>query len=160
MTLDIGGIHSGSVSGVMNTLGNLGGTLSGICISYLSTLYGWTWVFRHRERDLPLGRAACHASRSSAIDCGKSPKGLAATVRLRPTAGTESAAAGGVQRGHVPGRPISLWTRPATTLGTAKCGLMTAYFEAAVMKPPVRTQLVRTARCSRSVRNIEEIAGD
>ncbi|MEO5950902.1 MAG: MFS transporter [Chloroflexia bacterium] len=45
MALDLGGIHSGSVSAVMNTLGNLGGTLSGICIGYLSTLYGWTWVF-------------------------------------------------------------------------------------------------------------------
>lgn len=45
MALDIGGDHSGSVSAVMNTLGNLGGTLSGICIGYLSTLYGWTWVF-------------------------------------------------------------------------------------------------------------------
>ena len=29
----------------MNTLGNLGGTLSGICIGYISMLYGWTWVF-------------------------------------------------------------------------------------------------------------------
>ena len=28
-TLDIGGIHSGSVSGVMNTLGNLGGHARG-----------------------------------------------------------------------------------------------------------------------------------
>ncbi|MEO8129751.1 MAG: MFS transporter, partial [Bryobacteraceae bacterium] len=45
MALDIGGIHSVSVSAVMNTLGNLGGTLSGICIGYLSMLYGWTWVF-------------------------------------------------------------------------------------------------------------------
>ena len=45
MALDIGGIHSGSVSAVMNTLGNLGGTLSSICIGYLSMLYGWTWVF-------------------------------------------------------------------------------------------------------------------
>jgi MFS transporter, ACS family, glucarate transporter len=45
MALDLGGDHSGSVSAVMNTLGNLGGTLSGICIGYLSTLYSWTWVF-------------------------------------------------------------------------------------------------------------------
>jgi MFS family permease len=45
MALDLGGDHSGSVSAVMNTLGNLGGTLSGICIGYLSTLYSWTSVF-------------------------------------------------------------------------------------------------------------------
>jgi sugar phosphate permease len=45
MALDIGGHHSGAVTAVMNTFGNLGGTLSGICIGYLSMLYGWTWVF-------------------------------------------------------------------------------------------------------------------
>jgi len=43
--LDLGGIHSGSVSGVMNTLGNLGGTLSGTYFAYIATHYGWPWAF-------------------------------------------------------------------------------------------------------------------
>jgi len=42
--LDLGGIHSGSVSALMNTLGNLGGALSGICFAYIATHYGWVWV--------------------------------------------------------------------------------------------------------------------
>lgn len=45
MALDIGGDYSGSVSAVMNTFGNLGGALSSVCIGYISTLFGWTWVF-------------------------------------------------------------------------------------------------------------------
>jgi sugar phosphate permease len=40
--LDIAGDFSGSVTGVMNTLGNLGGTLSSILIAYLATAFGWT----------------------------------------------------------------------------------------------------------------------
>jgi sugar phosphate permease len=40
--LDIGGEFSGSVSSVMNTLGNLGGALSGIVIAYLAQSFGWT----------------------------------------------------------------------------------------------------------------------
>jgi sugar phosphate permease len=43
--LDIGGEFSGSVSGVMNTMGNLGGTISNVAIGYLSTLFGWNSVF-------------------------------------------------------------------------------------------------------------------
>jgi MFS family permease len=43
--LDIGGDFSGSVSGVMNTLGNLGGTVSSVSIGYLATHLTWIWVF-------------------------------------------------------------------------------------------------------------------
>jgi MFS family permease len=43
--LDIGGDFSGSVSGVMNTLGNLGGTASSVSIGYLATHLTWIWVF-------------------------------------------------------------------------------------------------------------------
>ena len=43
--LDIGGDFSGSVSGVMNTLGNLGGAVSSISIGYLVTHLTWIWVF-------------------------------------------------------------------------------------------------------------------
>ena len=41
ISLDLGGDFSGSVSAVMNTLGNLGGTLAAIGIGYLATHYGW-----------------------------------------------------------------------------------------------------------------------
>lgn len=43
--LDIGGDFSGSVSGVMNTLGNLGGALSSVVIAYMATHLGWNWPF-------------------------------------------------------------------------------------------------------------------
>jgi MFS family permease len=43
--LDIGADFSGSVSGLMNTLGNLGGTLSSVAIPYLVIHRGWIWVF-------------------------------------------------------------------------------------------------------------------
>jgi MFS transporter, ACS family, glucarate transporter len=43
--LDIGRNFSGSVSGVMNTLGNLGGTVGAVSIGYISTLLSWDWVF-------------------------------------------------------------------------------------------------------------------
>jgi len=42
MCLDIAGDFSGSVTGVMNTLGNLGGSLSSVLIAYLAKYYGWT----------------------------------------------------------------------------------------------------------------------
>ena len=45
ISLDIGGDFSGSVSGVMNTLGNLGGALSSVVIGYLATKMGWNWPF-------------------------------------------------------------------------------------------------------------------
>jgi len=45
ISLDIGGDFSGSVSGVMNTLGNLGGALSAVVIGYLATRMGWNWPF-------------------------------------------------------------------------------------------------------------------
>lgn len=43
--LDIGGEFSGSVSAVMNTLGNLGGALSSIVVAYLATAFGWSVPF-------------------------------------------------------------------------------------------------------------------
>jgi MFS family permease len=42
--LDIGGDYSGSVSGVMNTLGNIGGAISSVVIAYLATHLGWNWA--------------------------------------------------------------------------------------------------------------------
>ena len=43
--LDIGGDYSGSVSAVMNTLGNIGGAISAVAIGYLATHWGWNWPF-------------------------------------------------------------------------------------------------------------------
>lgn len=45
LCLDIAGDFSGSVTGVMNTLGNLGGAISAVMIGYLSTIFGWTVPF-------------------------------------------------------------------------------------------------------------------
>jgi MFS family permease len=45
ISLDIGGEYSGSVSAVMNTLGNLGGAVSAVVIGYLATHLGWNWPF-------------------------------------------------------------------------------------------------------------------
>ena len=39
--LDIGGDYAGSVSAVMNTCGNIGGTISLILAGYLASAYGW-----------------------------------------------------------------------------------------------------------------------
>ncbi|MFQ5929895.1 MAG: MFS transporter [Acidobacteriota bacterium] len=43
--LDIGGEFSGSVSSVMNTLGNLGGFFSSIVVAYLATQFNWAVPF-------------------------------------------------------------------------------------------------------------------
>jgi sugar phosphate permease len=43
--LDIGGDYAGSVSAVMNTLGNLGGALSALVVSYTAQHYGWNVPF-------------------------------------------------------------------------------------------------------------------
>ncbi len=45
LCLDIAGDFAGSVTGVMNTLGNLGGALSAVMVGYLATNYGWTVPF-------------------------------------------------------------------------------------------------------------------
>jgi len=45
MCIDIGGNYSGSVSSVMNTLGNLGGALGAVVVGYLATGFGWTSPF-------------------------------------------------------------------------------------------------------------------
>ena len=50
--IDIGGRFSGSVSGVMNMLGNLGGAVSAVAVAYLASWYGWTYPFL-------VGSAAC-----------------------------------------------------------------------------------------------------
>jgi MFS family permease len=43
--LDIGGEFTGSVSSIMNMLGNIGGAIAAVVIGYLSTLLGWNWPF-------------------------------------------------------------------------------------------------------------------
>jgi sugar phosphate permease len=43
--LDIGGDYAGSVSAVMNSCGNLGGTLSSVILGYLVSAYGWNVPF-------------------------------------------------------------------------------------------------------------------
>jgi sugar phosphate permease len=45
ITLDIGGAFAGSVSGVMNTFGNLGGATASALSAYLVRSYGWTAPF-------------------------------------------------------------------------------------------------------------------
>jgi sugar phosphate permease len=45
LCLDIAGDFSGSVTGVMNTLGNVGGAVSAVMIGYLATIFGWTVPF-------------------------------------------------------------------------------------------------------------------
>ena len=43
--LDIGGDFAGSVSAVMNTLGNVGGAMSAAVVTYAATRYGWNAPF-------------------------------------------------------------------------------------------------------------------
>jgi MFS family permease len=43
--LDIGGDSAGSVSAIMNTLGNVGGALSPTILAYLVQAYGWNIPF-------------------------------------------------------------------------------------------------------------------
>ena len=43
--LDIGGDYAGSVSAVMNTLGNVGGAVSTTLSGYLVKYYGWSSTF-------------------------------------------------------------------------------------------------------------------
>src|SRR5215831_11573595 len=45
LCLDLAGDFSGSVTGVMNSFGNLGGAISSVVIGYLSTKFGWTEAF-------------------------------------------------------------------------------------------------------------------
>jgi predicted MFS family arabinose efflux permease len=45
ISLDIGGEYSGSVSAIMNTLGNIGGALGAVCVGYLATNLGWNSPF-------------------------------------------------------------------------------------------------------------------
>jgi sugar phosphate permease len=45
LTLDIGGEFAGSVSAVMNTCGNLGGTLAATATAYIVKAYGWPAAF-------------------------------------------------------------------------------------------------------------------
>jgi MFS family permease len=45
LCIDIGADFSGSVSSVMNTLGNMGGAVSAVMVGYLATLLGWTSPF-------------------------------------------------------------------------------------------------------------------
>jgi MFS family permease len=43
--LDIGGDYAGSVSAIMNTLGNVGGAISPTLLAYLVQAYGWNVPF-------------------------------------------------------------------------------------------------------------------
>jgi predicted MFS family arabinose efflux permease len=43
--LDIGGDFAGSVSAVMNTLGNIGGAMSATVVTYTASRYGWNAPF-------------------------------------------------------------------------------------------------------------------
>jgi len=45
VTLDIGGDFAGSVSAVMNTLGNIGGAISAAVVTYTARDYGWNSPF-------------------------------------------------------------------------------------------------------------------
>jgi len=45
VTLDLGGDYAGSVSAVMNTLGNLGAAAAAALTGYLATQYGWSAAF-------------------------------------------------------------------------------------------------------------------
>jgi sugar phosphate permease len=45
LTLDIGGEFAGSVSAVMNTCGNLGGTLAATATAFIVKAYGWPAAF-------------------------------------------------------------------------------------------------------------------
>jgi MFS family permease len=45
LPLDIGGDHAGSVSAVMNTCGNIGGSLSPLAVGYLVHMLGWKEPF-------------------------------------------------------------------------------------------------------------------
>jgi sugar phosphate permease len=45
LCLDIAGNYAGSVTGVMNTLGNLGGAVSAVATGYLATKFGWNAAF-------------------------------------------------------------------------------------------------------------------
>ena len=45
MTLDLGGDFAGSVSAVMNTLGNIGAAAAAAVTGYLATTFGWSFAF-------------------------------------------------------------------------------------------------------------------
>ncbi len=45
VSLDIGGNFAGSVSSVMNTLGNIGGTVMAMATGYIVASYGWNMAF-------------------------------------------------------------------------------------------------------------------
>ena len=45
VSLDIGGNFAGSVSSVMNTLGNIGGTIMAVATGYIVASYGWNMSF-------------------------------------------------------------------------------------------------------------------
>ena len=45
MSLDVGGNFAGSVSSVMNTLGNIGGTIMAVATGYIVTVYSWDMAF-------------------------------------------------------------------------------------------------------------------
>ena len=71
LCLDIAGDFSGSVTGVMNTLGNLGGAISAVMIGYLATIFGWTVPFVVSSLLVRRGGAAGHTNRPEPLGCGR-----------------------------------------------------------------------------------------
>jgi MFS family permease len=45
VSIDVGGRHAGTVAGMMNAIGGVGGSLSPIVVAHLAAYYGWQWVF-------------------------------------------------------------------------------------------------------------------
>ncbi|MCM3881025.1 MAG: MFS transporter [Vicinamibacterales bacterium] len=68
--LDIGGGFSGSVSGVMNTFGNLGGAVSAVVIGYLATFLGWTYPYYDVQRPVYAGGCTGLEDRPTTIGRG------------------------------------------------------------------------------------------
>jgi sugar phosphate permease len=93
VALDVGEEHAGSVSSVMNTAGNLGGTTASAATGYLVTAYGWNvafgvlvvlcalaallflWIDASRPIDAPKADAAPLAARPSAGEVVHSASG-------------------------------------------------------------------------------------
>lgn len=80
--IDLGQEYSGSVAGLMNTFGNLGGWLSPIVTAYLASAFGWTaaltlaslvtaasglcWLMVDTTKGIASTRGACEAGASTA----------------------------------------------------------------------------------------------
>jgi len=45
VTLDVGGEFAGSVSAVMNTMGNIGAAMAVAVTAWIASQFGWEWAF-------------------------------------------------------------------------------------------------------------------